>query len=291
MKHVIIRDDDISFFTPVEVLEKLYRPLLSRGKTISLSVIPEIACGITLGEHNGPFWTEYSLNYSPFIPPEFRKRNEQFSIVKNSTLTDYLNKNTGFEILQHGYSHAVINDIFEGALSKPEVIEEKLAVSSLLLEKAFGKKPDFFVGPWDAFSSETIKELRKSFKGISMHRMGKRHVPWNLKPSAVFRRLIPRGQKNGYFKWGDFIIFEHPGTMISMFNSPKMILDEIKQALEKLDTLILVTHHWEFFYDWGKINPYLYDAWMGIIDFLLSDSDIEITNFAAMYKKIIRPHI
>lgn len=286
MKHVIIRDDDISFFTPVDVLETLYRPLLDREGKVSLSVIPEIACGRKVDSDNGPFWTDLQMEYSPFIPPESREIKNSYPVNENKELINYLKMGSGYEILQHGYHHSKVSGLIEGYMSNREDIEKKIEASSKIMESAFGKKADFFVGPWDAFSYETISCLRDHFKGISMYRMGKRHMPWYLKPSAVMRKLLPTGRKKGYFKWGDFLIFEHPGTKISMFNRPESILPEIKNALKQVDILVLVTHHWEFFFDWNELNKPFFNAWLNILDFLMADNEICVTDFHEMHNKI-----
>src|SRR4030095_9395369 len=41
--YVILRDDDTNALTPVECLERLYRPFLDRALPISLAVIPDVA--------------------------------------------------------------------------------------------------------------------------------------------------------------------------------------------------------------------------------------------------------
>ena len=43
MHYVIIRDDDTNAFTPVECLERLYRPFLNAGLPINLAVIPDVS--------------------------------------------------------------------------------------------------------------------------------------------------------------------------------------------------------------------------------------------------------
>jgi len=45
MHYVIIRDDDTNALTPVEYLERLYRPFLDRGLPVNLAVIPNVATG------------------------------------------------------------------------------------------------------------------------------------------------------------------------------------------------------------------------------------------------------
>ena len=48
MRYVILRDDDTNALTPVECLERLYRPFLERGLPVNLAVIPEVRTNICL---------------------------------------------------------------------------------------------------------------------------------------------------------------------------------------------------------------------------------------------------
>src|SRR6476619_6188010 len=48
MKYVIIRDDDTNALTPVECLERLYRPFLERGLPVCLATIPDVRSDVRL---------------------------------------------------------------------------------------------------------------------------------------------------------------------------------------------------------------------------------------------------
>ena len=43
MRYVIIRDDDTNALTPIECLERLYRPFLDCGLPVNLAVIPDVS--------------------------------------------------------------------------------------------------------------------------------------------------------------------------------------------------------------------------------------------------------
>src|SRR6185503_21362603 len=43
MRYVILRDDDTNALTPVECLERLYRPFLDRNLPVNLAVIPDVS--------------------------------------------------------------------------------------------------------------------------------------------------------------------------------------------------------------------------------------------------------
>jgi hypothetical protein len=42
MRYVILRDDDTNALTPVDCLERLYRPFLDRGLPVNLATIPNV---------------------------------------------------------------------------------------------------------------------------------------------------------------------------------------------------------------------------------------------------------
>src|SRR2546425_7136904 len=43
MRYVVLRDDDTNALTPVECLERLYRPFLDCGLPVNLAVIPDVS--------------------------------------------------------------------------------------------------------------------------------------------------------------------------------------------------------------------------------------------------------
>lgn len=47
MRYVILRDDDTNALTPVECLERLYRPFLDRGMPVNLATIPKVRTDTT----------------------------------------------------------------------------------------------------------------------------------------------------------------------------------------------------------------------------------------------------
>src|SRR4051794_20435100 len=95
MRYVILRDDDTNALTPIECLERLYRPFLDRGLPVNLSVIPEVRTNLTLpdGRPEG------------FLMGRGGSPQETLSIAQNRKLTRYLQKEPGYHILQHGCYH------------------------------------------------------------------------------------------------------------------------------------------------------------------------------------------
>ncbi len=286
MKYIVIRDDDISYFTNPKDLEIIYRPLLEQGKGVSLSVIPEAGGGFYYGQLNGPFWERDRLGYAPFIPPEHREQKKLYPVFQNEALMEYLQNRPNFEIVQHGFQHSVIDNTREGTITNVDQLNAMWNRSSDIMKTAFGKQADFFVVPWDDASRELLTILKREMRGVSLHRVGQRHLPLRHKPAAAMRRFMSEEQRTPHFKWDDFLLLEYPGPYVSMFNNEKNMLPLVKKWLDAHDTLILVSHYWEFFYDSQKLNMSFYNAWCELLDFLLNEPDYNIISFKQLYEII-----
>ncbi len=286
MKYVVIRDDDICYFTKPKMLESLYQPLLDAGKSVGLSVIPAISGGQPVGALNGPFWQRFRLNYSPCLPPQKRDVAETFPLTPECEIVNYLRNRTGYEIIQHGYNHIAIDGVREGMLTDTRLVREKVEKSRAILEVCFGRPSDFFVVPWDDVSCESLAILKHYFRGISLHRVGKRHVSWAQKPRAVLRRFLSDERRTPYLQDGQFLLLEYPGPILSMFHDFSIMKAQVKEYLKHHDTLILVNHYWEYFWDWDEPNRQFLAAWHDIAAYLLDRSDVEIISFSKLYEHI-----
>src|SRR5881628_762644 len=95
MRYVILRDDDTNAFTPVECLERLYRPFLDRGLPVSLAVIPNVRTDVTTPAGQP----------EEFLSGNFHKPGRAAPIAGNEKLVRYLLNNRGYCIAQHGFHH------------------------------------------------------------------------------------------------------------------------------------------------------------------------------------------
>ncbi len=86
---------------------------------------------------------------------------------------------------------------------------------------------------------------------------------------------------------GDFIVFEHPGTILSRFTPVTEMFDLIRKAIDTHEILVLVNHYWEFFYDFSIIDPEMKKIWDKIVDYLLTRPDVEITTFKSLHRKLV----
>jgi Uncharacterized protein conserved in bacteria (DUF2334) len=286
MKYVVIRDDDTCLFTKPEMLETIYQPLLAEGKPVALSVVPAIGGGQPSGALNGQFWKQFQLDYSPCLPPHRRAEARIFPLTPDCEIVQYLRERKEYEIVQHGYNHLVIDGVREGMLTNMQLVAEKIESSRTIMKDCFGRTSDFFVVPWDDVSAETMMILKRYFKGISLHRIGKRHMSWPRKIQVVGRRFLNDRIRTPYFRDGDFLLLEYPGPILSMFNDYTTMKDKIADFLTHHDILVLVSHYWEFFWDWDKPNRDFLSAWHDIASYLLDRPDVEIVSFSRLYNYI-----
>src|SRR6266566_8735426 len=138
MRYVILRDDDTNALTPIECLERLYRPFLNSGLPVNLSVIPEVRASLTLpdGRPEG------------FLMGRTGEPDQTKPIGQNVKLVRYLTKNPGYHIVQHGCHH----DRFEFASRDRAEIGRRIEQGTRRLLEAGFPRPQTFVAPHDQLS-------------------------------------------------------------------------------------------------------------------------------------------
>src|SRR5579871_6307154 len=132
-RYVIVRDDDTNAFTPVECLERLYRPFLDRGLPVNLATIPEVSTTATManGKQEGFLWPNRSLTQN-LVP-----------IASNCELVDYLLSNPSYHIVQHGCHH----DYLEFDCPAQDEVIRRLEHGMQRLVEAGFPRPQTFVAP------------------------------------------------------------------------------------------------------------------------------------------------
>ena len=180
---ILIRDDDINFFTKSNMLESIYSDAWKNQFKVSLSVIP------------------YQKDFNDVcVPPNFRNSKEYHSVENNKELCLFLKdkiNHSHVEIIQHGVSHALIDGRGEfsrnidGNSDKNTIIEDTYAhyynsydkdnnnnnvgghnygnnrtdfesyvnIGRNIIKKSLGIAPVFFAPPFDDLSIKNIKML------------------------------------------------------------------------------------------------------------------------------------
>ena len=168
-----IRDDDISYFTPPEKLEKIYEKAWNMGFKVSFAVIPM---------HKG--------TNNPNVPPVFRNTGKYYPINQNKELVEYLKAKISegkVDILQHGFCHtensnlpALKFDLKKGVLSSyndqkidlvkysefhgadEKDVNFKIREGKIILEETFDIPVKVFVSPQELLTKPLWMVLWKN---------------------------------------------------------------------------------------------------------------------------------
>jgi hypothetical protein len=140
---VLIRDDDINFFTSEGMINAIYSKAWENGFKVSLSVVPFQKCMDDI-----------------LVPPKMRKSAASYPISANNKLIKFLRgklENNSIEILQHGFSHTSTKGNRGEFAGSSSVNELKLKYGKNILRKSFGAEPRFFVPPGDDVSRKSLE--------------------------------------------------------------------------------------------------------------------------------------
>jgi hypothetical protein len=227
--YVILRDDDTNALTPVECLERLYRPFLDRALPISLAVIPEVHTNVTLpnGEPEG------------FLLAKDEGAPETMPIGDNEKLVNYLLANPGYHILQHGCHH----DFFEFDGDDRADISHRLEQGTRSLVAAGFPRPYTFVAPYDKLSEASLREVAKHFCIVSTGWFELGRLPLAWWPRYCLKKL----RRRPHWQVRHMTLLTHPGCLLSCNRSYETMLDQIRATVENQTLTVLVTHWWEYF--------------------------------------------
>lgn len=239
MRYVILRDDDTNALTPVECLERLYRPFLERGLPVNLATIPNVATDTRManGELEG-----YLLRRNGH-------RGATLPIGGNRELVRYLHGNPGYHIVQHGCHHAFME--FE----RPDRggIARLLEAGAEQLTDAGFRKPETFVAPYDRLSSPALVEVADRFRVLSTGWFELRRLPYAWWPGYALKKVrrTPHWQRCGT------LLLSHPGCLLSYRRDYTTMLERIIERLNAQQVTVLVTHWWEYFRENRPDEPFI----------------------------------
>jgi hypothetical protein len=263
MRYVILRDDDTNALTPVECLEKLYRPFLARGLPVNLATIPAVRTDARTPEGKREGFLLGAKGDEPATVP----------LAANTGLTAYLRANAGFQIVQHGCHH----DPFEFDSRDRADVVQRLEHGAERLREAGVSPASAFVAPHDKFSPIAYQETARRFRVISSGWFEWRRVPRSWWPQYIWKKMWRRP----HWRVGRTRLLSHPGCLLSYTRPPDTILPAIRRVVEQQDVTVLVTHWWEYFRD-GRPD----DAFIRVLhqtaEYLGSHPDICVTTFDAL---------
>jgi hypothetical protein len=277
MKYVEIREDDISYFTEPRFLEKLYSPLFEENLPVNFSVVPNVCAAIQTSRDN-IYRTLEHLDYDPLIPPEHRGSPQTFLLSENKRICDFLESLSNCQILQHGFTHESIDNLPEFMIANELEMERRAKSGKKMLTEMFGSV-SFFVPPWDIVSQQAIGILRQHYKGLCLANISL----FDFGKKSLFLHLHKKFLRRNYISFRNFFAVEHKGYCLSRFVSPESNVSKVLEALKTEKIVVLVNHHWEFFFDWSKLDSSFYKAWQTILNNIMGRSDLKIVTFEKLY--------
>jgi len=227
-----IRDDDTSFFTSPEELERVYG-VVSQWGPISLAVVPFHRAGT-----------------SKAVPDQFRGRWSVHPLHENRELVDYLRTGISagrFEIMLHGYYHDEPDGRLEFASAAQ--LAQRITDGRTYLEDLLGTTIRVFVPPRNALGRQGLRALARA--GLALGgTAGLRHG-WALlsrQTGALWLRLRRWRESGGLgVPWvldlGDHR--EIPGNAVT----PAALLQYNEAVFESTlamgGVFCVATHYWE----------------------------------------------
>jgi hypothetical protein len=269
MRYVIIRDDDTNALTPIDCLERLYRPFLDRRFPVNLALIPDVATDTVRpdGQLEG------------FLLARNGTKARTMPIGTNTRLVQYLLDNPGYQIVQHGLHH----DYFEFNRESSGELSHRLDEGTRLLTEAGFPKPQTFVAPYDKLSRTALREVSKRFKVLSSGWYELRHLPVTWWPSYLAAKKI---RKATHWRVGDTLLLSHPGCLLSCHRDYDSMLDEVIRSINSRGLTVLVTHWWEYFRDSRPDETFIRFLHQ-TADYLANQKDIRVISFSDLPGKNI----
>ncbi len=273
MRYVIFRDDDTNALTPVECLERLYRPFLDRGLPVNLATIPDVATGARMADGR-PEGFLLANSGSPeranSAPPDSvcvgsgvaaatahvsapsdrgTVPAETIPIGQNSKLVSYLKDNPSYHILQHGCHHEYLE------FDRPSYAEiaARLDKGAEYLRESGFARPLTFVAPYDRVSRPGLQAIAQRFRVFSTGWFELRRLPYTWWPKYAVKKL----RHAPHWKVRRTLLLSHPGCLLSCHHTYSTMLGGIIHYLETQQLTVLVTHWWEYFREGRPDEPFI----------------------------------
>jgi uncharacterized protein DUF2334 len=228
-----IRDDDTSFFTTPEDLERAYGDISRKGP-VSLAIIPFCRAGASKG-----------------IPAAHRMRWSVHPLHENGALVDYLRqgiRDGRFEAMLHGFHHDEPSGSPEFTAARD--LHRKVAEGRRYLEEVLDTTVRMFVPPHNAISRRGLRAV--CAEGLHLGGTAGVRSGWPLGSRATWTTWM---KLRGWRRTGGQDIpwvldlddhREIPGcavTPVSSFHHNAAALDN---ALATGSVFCVATHYWEF---------------------------------------------
>jgi hypothetical protein len=227
-----IRDDDTSFFTSPDELEKAYGEITKHGP-VSLAIIPFCRAGRSKG-----------------LPETYRERWSVHPLEENKALVNYLREGIAdgrYEAMLHGYHHddPDVRLEFKDGID----LESKVRAGKQYLEQVLHARIRVFVPPHNAIGKSGLQALAR--EGLHLGGVAGMRGGWSyfklssLKAWWQIRNWRARGHHG--IPW----VIELGGHR-ELAGNPVTPLSDVEQNLKRFDEACQVdgvfcaaTHYWE----------------------------------------------
>jgi hypothetical protein len=263
MRHVILRDDDTNALTPVDCLERLYRPFLDCGLPVNLATIPEVATDARTPDGK----LEEFLFYRNGTPAP------RLPIGDNTRLVRYLNENPGYHIVQHGCHHEAKEF---GALERAQASLRLERGTEALLQAGFSR-PAAFAAPHDKLSRASMLEVAARFRVISTGWFELGCVPYSWWPKYAVRKL----RRAPHWRCGRTLLLSHPGCLLSRNRPLQTMASTIIDYLKDRPLTVLVTHWWEYYRNGVPDKPFI-AVLHEVAEHLAGQKDVKVISFGQL---------
>ena len=236
---VAIRDDDTSFFTPPEALDRVYRDVWDRVP-VCLAVVP------------------FAIGYEqPGIPRDYWSSTEEMALDRNPALVSYLRALIAagrVTIALHGCTHQDLPGGFEFQAA-PD-LRERIARGREYLESLLGCRISLFVPPHNALSKRGLDAVADAGLNVLGSFLSFRPSmrPWDRRTAANWWTIRRFRRETGRTK-RDPLVYPFPLRYArhAEFGCHSLVPDTTADALRtQFDEaqrcggdFCLATHYWE----------------------------------------------
>ena len=260
MKTVIIRDDDVSYFTSPAQLETIYGRLWLANIPVCFAVIPAPRADVRVLHREGQ-------PLDPGVSKQYRGQAKSFPLTDNPSLCEFLNdkaKNGLVEVCLHGFNHTYYEFGSDDEILLNQKIEQGLTQLHTAMPDA---KIRTFIAPYDVISPTAFDLLLKHNFNICTCTESLKDTPYATLQSYQYTNLSPSQRLYAC----DEYFFSHHST-------PENCLALAQSRLQN-DLIIAINHYWTFFYDWAGEWAAMLDAWHLYVDDLLALHDVKFQTF------------
>ncbi|MGA2677439.1 MAG: DUF2334 domain-containing protein [Methanobacterium sp.] len=317
-----IRDDDLSFFTDSKMLERIYNKAWENGFKVSFSTIPNHKGTNNL---NVPPNFRNSHNYYPIY-----KNTQLVEFLKQKIVEDKI------DIMQHGYCHMKnvnlpelkfdlksstiitknnekfdLNKYSEFYGANADYIRTNIKEGKTILEKTFEIPIKVFVAPQEYLNKNMWQELLNnnlSYCG-SFGIRSLKNVPINQINFINMFKVVYKNLINNFEEINDNKMFltnlltipsEYSHSWNISSNSEKehfnYFKDSIHNKLKSRGFLILLTHYYEYYYDWNEkiTQKNLYKYFIKSLNYVNNNLDLwkcSVTELVSWISRIKQIHL